>query len=531
MKSWSKRGIILTAMPILQFPRGTFEPDSDRVKRAAELRAKFLSPSHTSEIYGPQPDSISRPDDLMPDPDTLDATWGTSPDESIYDEMARNVLAYGALREKRIDVMVSLPITFLPGVKGDPESEAAREEIEDAFLGLQEFGTVQRALYLAAERGYSAGECVYDELTLGRARGLIGPVMIIDRPRKYFGFDYLNRPYLKSWGINFANPRRVDDFKVAFVRCGSLHTRFGHGYGPDCYPTVWTINALAKGHLASVERSDYIPIVVLYPSNMPIATVNEHSVRLRRQWKNVVMLPSEEVAGLKMEPLKTEGAYASANAIGAARMSSIAILERWLAHMIQGSQNTDAGSGAFAKEQTVSDDRLWKAPSDAAAIEAFLNRGLIEPMMLVNRPAVDRVKWPRAAVDASFGEDLRLFSELCESGAAMGVAISHATWHERTRIAAANEGDKILSARQSSVPAIVDPNADPSLPASEATVRFTEPVIRVARPDGSFADLNPDRLVAVDRGPGTTPRVKRAALIVDGDRLIDDAKKFVRAAR
>src|SRR5689334_17043066 len=124
-------------MALVLFPSGV--PTSDaakaRMERAADLKAKFLSRDYTTEIYGPA--SVDEWDvkdgELMENPDELASRWGFADIDKVCNDMAGNVLPYGALVEGRKDMGMGLKLSWLPGIKGDPESEAARDEVQAAY--------------------------------------------------------------------------------------------------------------------------------------------------------------------------------------------------------------------------------------------------------------------------------------------------------------------------------------------------------------------------------------------------------------
>lgn len=507
---------------LLIFRGGVVEPSvatAERVRLAGELRKRMLERDYVEPIYGMAMPSGANELSLMPDPDTVDDRFG-GPDESIYDVMDRNVLIYPAVKGARKDVALSLPVTFLAGVKGDADSEVAREEVEDAYLGMVERDiSVTRGLD-ALERGYQPLEVIFDELTFGKASGYVGPVQMIDHPRKRFKFDYRRRPYFIPSGKDANNPRRIDYFKVAYMRAGSLHTPYGVGYGPRAYPSVYAIDKLMKQNAAMAERFSYMPMIVQYPERWGTLRAAQEKAKLERLWKNVAMVPNPDIDVMSFS-FSTEAAYANANATATARMAQVNMYVEWLSRDIQGSQYSSGTqqAGSFARDQVASSDRLYKAPSDAAMIEAFWNRGLIEPMMLVNRPTLERHKWPRCGIDASFGEDIEIFMRLCESGARMEIPISTVTWSERTKIPLAQNGEAVLAAP--SAGAIADPNATPL---ASAEVRMSEPTIRVMRNDGSWSDYAPDQSVYV-KGQGRI----RAALLQNGSVIVADPKDFMRA--
>jgi hypothetical protein len=489
------------------FPQGIRESDAtrERMAAAAELRAKLLDAQHTREMYGPGEidGGDFKPDDLMPNPDELASRWGFQDIDKACDDMAGNVLQYGSFVEGRMDVGMSLELAWLPGVKGDPESERARDEVQACYEAIPERYTAERnTAGRAAERGFAGAELVWDLLTSGGAKGLIGIVSMIDRPQRMFGFDWKTQaPWFIPHGQG-KDPQRIDDYKIAFARQGSLHTRRGSGYAQRCYPTVWMIDRLLKGHLAAVERWGWVPIIVTHPMSWSEGKRRQEHAILRSQWKNVLLVPGE-VDAPKFSTL-TDGAYANSNATGAARMALVKELTVALAMFVRGSMSTSgADTGSNAKEMTISEDRLWKAPADAAAHEAMWNRGLVEPFMLANHPEMDRAKWPRCSIDSSFGEDLALFLDACERGVKMGLPISWVTYSERTGIPLAQEGEPVLEAAATPAPLLPDGMAaDEGIdPITGAVVRMSEPasyVIELA--DGRKARVRGSTPILTDKG-------------------------------
>lgn len=496
-------------MSLILFPGSDgVVPQSDaakqRIQDAAALKAKLLDRAHTTEIYGPMMDAPDvDPEDLMPNPDDLSARWGFHDIDAICNDMAGNVLEYGGFVEGRLDVAMSLPLSWHVGVKGDEESEAARDEVEAAYDAIPERHTVERAMCRAAERGFMGAENIFDLVEIERDKWYVSIVAMIDRPQRYFGFDRLHRPYLKPYGMR-RDAQRIDDYKVTFSRQGSLHTRMGSGFAQRCYPTVFAIDALAKQHMAAVERWSWVPVVVEHPKNWPNIRRHQELAVLRAQWKNVLLVPAE-VDSPTYHTL-TDGAYANSNATGASRMLLINKMVSALAAFVRGSQlsSGNQAEGSFARDAVADGAQMWKAPTDAAAREAMWNRGLVEPLMLANRPTLARSKWPRCTVDSSFGEDLRLFMELCESGVKQGVAISSVTWSERTGIPLAQEGDPILEAATSPAPILPDGLAadEERDPVTDVVRRMSETAsIRVELADGRYTYVPPSGLILTDHGP------------------------------
>lgn len=466
-----------------------------RVAEAEKLRKKLLDRDHTNEIYGAAVATYAANlDDVMPTPDTV--AWDNG-GYQIYDDMAANVLHYASLRTGRIKVATALPLVWLPGQKGNPESEQARNEVASAWENVIADGGIDLDAACAAfERGFAPLENIFDEHTRGAAKGFIAIVSMIDRPLDWFGFDYRNRPVFKQRYYQ-RDPQAVDDYKVSFMRCGSLHTRYGKGYGPECYPAVFAIDAHMRGISRETERFGYMPIVVTYPKEWREDGHDYLQLRanIDRQWKNWLLLPGE-VSKPEYDWPSAEAAYASANAIGAMRLKVIEKYEAWLAMRIQGSQYSSGNraEGSYARDQVASSDRLWNAPSDARYIEAMLNRHFMRPMMLVNRPQTDPSLWPRAAIDASFGEDLRFLMELFDQAAKLKIPVATVTWSERFKIPLSEpgSGEPLIQAPQVAVPA---QPADAAAQDSES-VQFAEPdFIEIVLRNGKRVKISPDDLI------------------------------------
>jgi hypothetical protein len=518
---------------LLTFPAGTLPAGpseaaqaqiAERQKAAAQLRSKLLSDQYTRELYGEfaHLEQNVKPTDLMP---TYDEVAFDNGGYKVYDEMGRNVLKYAAFREGRIDVATSLPLTFLPGIKGDPEAEAAREEVAAAWEFMHENHLALRSACRGLERGFSPLENIMGVQTRGKARGLVTVVEMIDRPLDWFAFDYLHRPRFKKARQSWPNDAAVvPEMKVSFLRSGSNHRPEGRGYGQDAYPVVWAIDTLVKQHMAMTERFSYMPVVVRYPAKW--ANTSKYAdlkANMGRQTKNALLLPTEGADGVTIAAL-TDGAYAAANATGTSRMEMIREWLGWLAMFVQGGDYSSGNTipGSFARDKVADGSRLYKAPGDAACIEAFINRGFVRITMLANRPNLSEDKWPRAAIDASAGEDLELMLRIFESGAKMEIPIAAVTWSETFKVRLADDGEAVLNA-----PSGV---AQPTLQAPETAVdalddsirRMSEPAsIVVHRGDGTVARYRPNQPVYV-KGFG----IKRAGLLAGGDVIVDDATKF-----
>lgn len=499
-------------------------PTSDatraRMEAAAELKTRLLDDDHTSEIFGPGIEQWEQKiDSPMENPDELSSRWGHRDIDKVCSDMAGNVLQYGGFVEDRLNVAMSLPLTWVPGIEGDRESEEARDEIQACYEAIPERYIVERELMRCAERGFMAAENIFDVVATGPGAGLVSIVAMYNRPTKFFGFDSLHRPYLLSHGRT-QDPRRIDDYKVTFSRQGSLHTRYGSGYAQKCYPSIFAVDTLLRQHMAAVERWSWMPVIIRHPSNWnDTRRAAEYRV-LKAQWKNVLLIPGDVT-----EPtptIMTEGAMANAASTGVARMQLVNMYFSALAMFVRGSQSTSgADTGSNAKEQSIDESRLWYAPMDAAAREAMWQRGLVEPTMLANRPQMDPAKWPRPVVESSFGEDLALFIDACERGVKMGVPISWVTYSERTGIPIAEEGEPVLEAAKTPAPLLpdglqADEEADP---VTGAVTRLSEPASYVVTlADGRTMSCRPSTPFLVETPKGGQ-RIVQARHLTGGNAL------------
>lgn len=516
---------------ILQmFPGGFVTPSDTAAARMAEsqrIRQLVSSQPYIHEIYGPgsQDRDDSDSNKLMETPDEVARTWGNGRYE-IYDEMGRNVLPYRTAWDSRIDVLTGLQMVVLPGEKGNKDSEAAAEEIDSHWTNIDERMTAVKELMRMMELGFSVGENVWDVQARGKSKGQFGIVEIIPRPVSWFGFTPKGAPKFKD-GRYLNDPAAVPDYKCTWGRYGSLHSRYGRGGGQDCYPTVWTIDRYLKNHHEAVERAGWIPVLVTYPDDKatwPQGRVDALIRHMKRQWKNVVCVPGE-VAEVKVNEL-TGHAYSNANATGAERMEVVTMLVSFLRMQVQGMENTSStGTGSFAKETVVDNAKMYKAPGDAAALEAMLNRCFVRPIMLANRPALDESLWPRFAIDASFGEDIAQLLLVMEAGVKMGVKIETVTFCDRFKIKGAdlenNPDAELLTIQQAptiAIPGAPEPVEAPDPPA-DAIARVARGfgehggLIDFALDDGTHAYFDPGQPVYTEnRG-----LVARAALCQSGD--------------
>lgn len=509
------------------FPRAAPIPVSDataaRVAEAGRMQSLLREHEYQFEAYGPLAyNDIDKPKDLMPPDDEVANKWGGVEAFKIYDEMGRNVLQYRAFHDMRIDVVTGLPWTILPGKKGDAESEAAAEEIRSHWENFDERMIAMKAAGRFIERGFAPLENIYGESTRGASKGQLSIVSMIDRDPSWFAFDWMNRPYFKSNRYS-SDPTAIAPYKVTFGRYGSLNKPYGRGIGQDDYPTVWTIDAFNKGHYAAIERWGYLPVIVTYPDNRQTwgrTRVASLEAEMKRQWKNVILIPGE-VERVTVTAM-TDGAYASANAIGASRVQAVSNLISALAMHIQGSQYSagNQAEGSYARDQVADAARLYKAPGDATCYEAMLNRGFVRPLMLANRPTLEETLWPRFAIDASFAEDLRLLMEVMEFGVKHGAPIETVTYSERFKIPLAQlplaEGQQLLKAPAVASPfgAPADADADTPEPIAEAAKKFSESgsLVVVKMRDGQTAHFRPEQAVYTEnRGP------VRANMLESGD--------------
>lgn len=505
---------------LVLFPNGVQRSEraeaeaAERQREAEQLRKKLLGYDYTHELYGEAMAAYQYvdPNDLMPTPNTV--AWENGGYE-IFDQMGKSVTVYASLRDSRINVAESLAVNveFLPGKKGDPESERATAVVASAFQNLiTDDGIDWTAACQFIERGHKPMETVWTVHTRGEAKGWIAPGEYIDHPLDWFAFDYRKRARFKKGYYNH-DAELVDDYKVSFLRRGTKHFPQGRGYGEDAYPAVFAIDAHMRGIQRDAERFGYMPIVVTYPKEWKEGG-RDHS-RLRaevsRQWKNWLLLPGE-VSKPEYDWPSSEAAYAGANATGAIRMRVVEKYEAWLSMLIQGSQYSagNQAEGSYARDQVASSDRLWKAPSDTRCLEAWLNRHFVKPMMLVNQPALDPSLWPRAAMDSSFGEDLKLLMEIFDQAARLKIPIATVTWSEKFKLPLAQAGEPVLEAPQQPLQL---QGQTPPQEGEPAEMQFSEPdVIEITLSNGRTVTVNPDQMVYTEnRG------IIRAKLLQTGD--------------
>ena len=510
---------------VLDFFRRSIGPrelnDRAKAEEAENLRARVLSPSHTSEIYDTyeyeSPMSGVKRDDLMPTTDQAVKLWSRGRGYEIFDDMGRNVLAYKAAITSRVDIAMHLPITFLPGVKGDKDSEFVAEMCANAWEAIDDRHVAERAACASFERGFAGVELIWDEIQFGRARGLASIVEMIDRPNDWIGFDYNRRPHFKrAWPQNDAE--EIMDTKMAFSRYGSLHTEWGRGDGQDCHPAVWGIDTLIKQNMEGAERAGWLPAVVRYnhqwkPGSPRVVTMKSEMLS---KWKNVLFLPAD-IEDVDVKVL-TESAHATAGAINAARLEQIRMWESWIWMLLTGSQFSQGNQqeGSFARDLNADNVRMYKAPTFAASREAMINRGFVRPFVRVNFAALPAEKWPRCSIDASFGEDQRLRMDLIERAVKMGVEVAAVTVCEEFKIPPATEEEiaegKIL--RASSAPPADDPLAALDPVTAAARQMGEKDIIKISTAKGDAHFFSNEAIYTENRG------WVRASRVMQGDRAV-----------
>lgn len=504
---------------VVPFTQRARDEAAERQRLSAKLREEALSPFFTSEMYGVEPDYGQTPDDLMTPP--AEARWGPDFLDKTCEDMGRNVLEWRSLLDGALDLGEHLKLEFLPGMPGDAESELAAEAVRIAWAADDERAMSTRGLGAADEKGFCGAENLMDVITRGVAKDLVYPAKMIPRPTNYFGFDFVRRARLKR-DLKKKPARElpiVPDFKVSFMRCGSLHTDYGHGKAEDAYPTVFEIDRTNKEIGKISERWGYLPlhITVPWPENDPRFLAYKRATS--KQWKNFILVSGETTNGKPdVEVLGAEGAAAANTTINAMLAANRERLE-WLAHFAQGTQYSSGSqqAGSFARDKVASDDRMFKAPTYAACKEASINRGFIAFIMIVNFPTMDRAKWPRASIDSSFGEDLVTFMQLCESGAKQGIRIAAVTWSERTGIPIVPEDD-IVTPLLRAPAAPVNPVLSPDQQAAQA---FAEPRITIWTKYG-MCEFPPDYPLEVE---GASAPV-RAANVLRNQTIVTDPRRF-----
>lgn len=417
-----------------------------------QLRAQLLDAEHTSEIFSASSTTVADAVGMMPTPDEVAHRFQHGQSYKIYDDMQRQVLFYGALIEGRISLLMSLPMTWLPGKKGDAAAELARDQVQSAWENIDDREIARYALSRQMiETGFSGGELVWDVHTRGAARDLIAPIAIIDRPKNWFWFDWLNRPFFRpEFYSGQGGP--ISDYKVMWGRFGSMHTRYGAGVGQKCYPAVYAINTLNRLGLEALERSGYAPAVIVYPKDWNREKKNDLEYSVWRTWKNFISIPGDVVKPEITFPSKDQ-TTAGTNAEG--HLNMVSKFEYWLSMYVWGSMLTSGNisQGSYARDEVHDTIRLERTASqDAPAEEAMINRGFVRPIMLANNGSLDESLWPRAAIDAKPGADVKLLLEIADAADKIGFPVSRAWFKDTFNIPPALTVDDKLTAPQPAQP-------------------------------------------------------------------------------
>lgn len=496
-----------------------------RTKQATDIRESAFMRMLATELYGNQPSYGQTESDIFPNP--AEQRYGRDFYSHTVPQMGRNVLHYGAEQRKVVNTAEHLELSFLAGVPGDTESELAAEVVRAAWDWNDERDIATRLMASMFEYGFRGAELIYDVITRGEAKNVIAPVAIIPRPETWFGFDVRGRARFKPNGRDYPTQflreyPLVPELKVMFGRSGDLHTRYGIGTAEWCYPTVYEIHEEMRKLRKLTERAGFIPVIVTTPFLEGTADYEALKRQVFSFWGNALLVSGETETGHTTYQLGgAEGMGAYANA-GNMILALVAKKENWISAFLQGSISTSPqGVGSFAKEDSVDDQKMYQAPSWAACKEAMLNRGFVRPIMLINFPTLEREKWPRASVDASFGEDQNLFMATVKDLVGMGMPISWVTVSERTGIPIADDGEPLLTPSRSAIAAPADPTLE------DAVKAFSEPTVRMRLKNGQFREVAPDTKILTQHGV-----VRAGNLKGDGSEImLADPERYLRLVR
>lgn len=96
--------------------------------------------------------------------------------------------------------------------------------------------------------------------------------------------------------------------------------------------------------------------------------------------------------------------------------------------------------------------------SDVRQVEGTVDRQLIYPLAVINRPAVDPKRLPRFKLDTGEAEDIKDYADALPKLVGIGLRIPVQWAHEKLRIPKAEEADEVLA---SAAPPAADPNVQP----------------------------------------------------------------------
>lgn len=97
--------------------------------------------------------------------------------------------------------------------------------------------------------------------------------------------------------------------------------------------------------------------------------------------------------------------------------------------------------------------RMTICKSDAKRLSSTITAQLVAPMVLLNKPGVDRKRLPRFVIDVPEPEDLKLYADALPRLAAAGMEFPVEDTHKRLRIPRAKAGEPILKGPDRVAPA------------------------------------------------------------------------------
>lgn len=504
-----------------------------REQASVALRSQLLNREHTNEIYGARTSTMADAIGMMPTPDAVASRFAMGKGYRIYEEMQRNVLFYGALMRGRIDLMMSLKQVWIAGQKGNTESEAAKEAVQSAWENIDERHTAMHGLAGGIETGFAPAENIFDVHTRGKAKGLIAPVAIIDRPVNWFRFDWLGNPYFRpEHYMGQGGP--VSDYKVSFLRYGSLHTKYGRGEGQDCYQAVYAINTINRFGLDAFERFGYPIAVIVYPRDWTKEQKAELEFSIWRTYKNYLSYPGDVTKPEISFPAQEK---VSTGAFGDAHRQIIEQFCYWLSMRLWGSMLSVASSakGSFARDQVHDAIRLEKAAGDASAMEACINRGFVKPIMLANYPQLEESLWPRLSIDASPDSDLKALLDIATAADKLGFPVSRAWFSETFSLPVAQDDADTLHAAQPAVLApgqmpphqVLGPNGQPvnaqynAIDGAKRNMSEAQAMIAVCDTDGNVLRFATNEMVLTEnRGAIRASKLESNDLLVVTRRML-----------
>ncbi len=428
---------------------------------------------------------------LLPRPD--EALKHFAPVEGIkyYRRVRRQLGSVSGIVKLRLDAVMALPHTWVPGDVNDPESVDWCEGVKQVWKNVQGLMIAMRKMMFCVPDGLSIAEVIYGTMevaftvkanrenpnpaNVGRVQKTetwVVPIKIIDLPLEKFAFDRdLNLRFRANDGEKLGE--LVDPMQVLIGRFGS-NQPYGEGEMIDITTDAWKLDWLDREGLKALEKSGYPLAQVTVPEHWDEDRIKSTLAFAEYTYKNFMIVRMGDRFEITFPDESVRPTF-----IGAEQVTRIKQIQDDISIGYLGVSFSNSTTGAKARDQVRNEMRFEKTSSDSAVFDDIANQ-FEEKVRLLNRPSMPAYKRAWMQTDYKPTVDVAQRSNLFVQAAGIGYPVSIQQMSEEMQLRPAMWDEDRLTSPE----ADVENETDETTPGMN---RMSDP----AQNDGPFSSVRP----------------------------------------